>query len=76
MKFSSLNIHLPDAQGVSLLDLPSYESPFVLYLDHLDPNDMVKEFGGVIGQNHDLVATGSFVLLSTVHHEVASYTIM
>ena len=41
-----------------------------VHLDHLNLTDIVKQFGGMIGQNGQLVHDGDFVELNSPHYEV------
>ena len=61
---------LPDAQGFFLGDLQFQQPPFTLHFDHIQPDDAIGEFHGVIGQDGEIVHTGDYVELSSAHHEV------
>lgn len=61
---------LPDAQGVSLRHLESQQPPFTLHFDHIQSDDVIREFLGFVGQDGELVHTGDYVELSLAHHEV------
>ena len=73
-KFDTLQLMLPDAQKIPLSDLQFHQPHFTLHLDHFQPNDVVEEFKGVIGQDRELIH------YSSAHHEVCvnvacSYTL-
>lgn len=76
VQFYAVQFELPDAQGVALGDLPLVQPPFILHLDHLCLSDEIKKFQGVIGQDRELIHTGDFVLLSSVHYEEVNFFVM
>lgn len=68
---STVYLNLPDASGVPLAGLGVQSIPFTLKLEQLiDFQDLVKEFGGVIGQDGDLLKVGDYVELSSASCEV------
>ena len=50
-----LPLNLPDAQGVSICDLPRQQSPFTVHMEELHPDDLVEEYLGVIGRDGEMV---------------------
>ena len=70
--FCTLGLMLPDAQGVSLGDLPFQQPPFTLHFGHIQPHDMIEEFRGVIGQDGELIHTNEYVELRSAHYEVCT----
>ena len=71
VEVSSICLNLPDAEGVTLSELPADSIPFTIQLEQLIHfDDIVKEFGGVIGQNGALINIGDYVELSSAHYQV------
>lgn len=69
IRFSALQLKLPDAPGTAIGELAAHQPPFTVYWDHIDLDDFILEFRGVVGQNGSLVHVGDFVMLSSVHTE-------
>ena len=69
--FSAVTLDLPDVQGgvVTVTNLSLQQPPFDIHWSNLKHDDLVHVFHGVIGQNRELVHTGDFVMLTSVHHE-------
>ena len=67
---SSLSLILPDVQRVCLSDLSLQSPPFTIHLDNFQPQDIVEEFGGTIGQNGKLVHAHDFVELRSTRYQV------
>ena len=72
LKLSDVKLDLPEAEGVPLEELQLQQPPFELHFHHLDFQDTVKEFRGVIGQDGALIHIGDFVKLSFPYNEVSS----
>ncbi len=70
MKFSSIRLNLPEAEGVSLSDLHTRQPHFSVHLEHLLPDDTIEEYFGMIGQEGEFIHTGDYIKLCSSDHEV------
>ena len=70
LPLSSLSLMLQDVQRVCLGNLSLQNPPFTVHFDNIQPQDIVEEFGGIIGQSGKLIHTHDFVELHSTHHEV------
>ena len=61
------NVHV---QRVCLSDLSLQSPPFTIHLDDIQPQDIVEEFGGLIGKDGKLVHAHDFVELRSTHYQV------
>lgn len=64
-----LNIH-PEGLKVPISSLPIQQPPFTVHIEHLQVDDWVKEFRGVISSDGELVNCGDSVQLLTHCHQV------
>lgn len=67
--FSSLCVNIAELHGASIATLQTQQL-FTTHLNYLHPQELVKEFTAVIGQDRQLIHVGDCVELSSHHYEV------
>lgn len=71
VKFSSLCVNIPELPDASTCIATLQTEPlFTTHLRNLHPQELVKEFTAVVGQDRQLIHVGDCVELSSHHYEV------